>query len=1007
MLRGHLARAALAAAALLVSPFSASAQSGPPAAAPASPQACAAIGSPTAIPSPALIHFDDLPNASIIGGAYQPTHGVTFASDSATRAIIYGNEPAKAHSRPNVAINDAVFPATSAGVPMTITFDTLKTHVGFYLGNGEGLDPTATLTAYDSKGNPICNTTAKVPEAHTQFIGLFDSAGGIQSVTLDYGATALNESIDDLAFAPFREPVVTGRIAYVYRGDAEDAAAFRFLLASRGYGVTLVPLGDVLATDFNAFDLILVADDTGSLDQWGLPGLTDGQVLQITAPNKPILGVGEGGYAFFGRLSLFIGWPQGWHGPDDDLNRSAVAPSAVYSAPNLIPPDPVQVYARPVNAVSIFLAGLPSSALPIGDENPDTDHAPLILEGCRFLWGYGGHPRAMTAAGQDLFHNLVEYALHFQCPPPPNPEPKVCAAVSKTANPPDGTPVAPGSIIEYTLVYTYSNSADCNNTRETRLVDSVPADTMLVPGSASGGISPGFDGALAWPVVPGPGGVTRTFQVRVADTQCVNQRTVNNRAALVAPDRPPVISNIVSHPVDCPPINLPNDEPPYAEDEVQIQPYPILAGKPTAVSVRLINSAATSIPVTVSWQASPDKFGIGLSFNTLATKAVTIPAGGAVIVSATITLAATGHYCIQIRVDSPGYAPIFTQRNLDVTEDLRPGVPDTLTFKVGNPTGALADIALVVINTCPGWTAVVSPSMLVNMLPGQVRDAQLIVTPPNPAVLGSGCHIDVQGWATGPGGGPPELLGGIRKLDVPPVNLPVDVQPPWLEPEITLRFNPPAVGRPNQICVLLQNPLPAARNVTLEYAVADFGAGIGFATVATRTFTLPPASAGRYCADWTPAAGGTLHRCILVTLKQAGYQDMRSQLNVDLAAGLPSLPLPGFVPFRIGNPDLVTHTLQLVPTVYGIDPYWKPVFRRRGPVPDPPPVEIGPGEFLDLEMGLANVGAPARGPQAPPADYRFGDLSRVDVSVRLDGAEVGGFTVQLGIHQARLPLVRR
>ena len=43
-------------------------------------------------------------------------------------------------------------------------------------------------------------------------------------------------------------------------------------------------------------------------------------------------------------------------------------------------------------------------------------------------------------------------------------------------------------------------------------------------------------------------------------------------------------------------------------------------------------------------------------------------------------------------------------------EDLRPGVTDELNFAVGNPTPAIATIQLVVDNTCPGWTAIVTPT---------------------------------------------------------------------------------------------------------------------------------------------------------------------------------------------------------------------------------------------------------------------------------------------------------
>ncbi|MFQ5858059.1 MAG: hypothetical protein ACE5LU_20840, partial [Anaerolineae bacterium] len=171
---------------------------------------CQEIFSPTEIPSPGLIHFDDLPNATVIGASYQASHGVTFESNDITRAIIYGNEPAEAQSPPNVASNDAVFPNTSAGVPMNIFFDSPKTHVGFWMGNGDTVAPAGLMTAYDAAGKVICRVqNAPVLEPHMEFIGIHDPAGRIASVALDYGQTSLSESIDDLYFAPYTPP--TGR----------------------------------------------------------------------------------------------------------------------------------------------------------------------------------------------------------------------------------------------------------------------------------------------------------------------------------------------------------------------------------------------------------------------------------------------------------------------------------------------------------------------------------------------------------------------------------------------------------------------------------------------------------------------------------------------------------------------------------------------------------------------------------------------------------------------------
>ena len=119
------------------------------------------------------------------------------------------------------------------------------------------------------------------------------------------------------------------------------------------------------------------------------------------------------------------------------------------------------------------------------------------------------------------------------------------------------------------------------------------------------------------------------------------------------------------------------------------------------------------------------------------------------------------------------------------------------------------------------------------------------VTPPDPAILGTGCHIDVQGWIGD------QLIGGIRKLDVPPVNLP-HADPPWLEKEISTVPTPPISGTVNLACIELQNPLGFTRTVTVTFSEAVFGAGIPFTPIhPTQTFTLPPNSLQKYCVNWT------------------------------------------------------------------------------------------------------------------------------------------------------------
>jgi hypothetical protein len=387
---------------------------------------------------------------------------------------------------------------------------------------------------------------------------------------------------------------------------------------------------------------------------------------------------------------------------------------------------------------------------------------------------------------------------------------------------------------------------------------------------------------------------------------------------------------------------------------------------------------------------SPNRFGIGLPFNALPVpgnpRVVTLGPHAVAEVVVYWTPASSGHYCIQVKVEGAGFAPIYTQRNLDVTENLQPGVEDVLPFKVANPTVTTATIQLIVDNTCPGWTAWVTPTTLLNVGPlsGDVRDAELHVVPPPGGLLGTACHIDVQGWIGD------RLIGGIRKLDVPPVHLPPS-HVPWLEKEITTIPNPPVIGQANQVCVELQNPLAFTRVVTITFSEAAFGAGIGFTPFATQTFTLPPNSISQYCVNWMPLDVASLHRCLLIELNQPGFRTQRSQLNVDLVRRPPTGWNPGStaVPFVVGNPFSYPGEVDLTGILIGLN-NWMPQFDP------PPPYQLGPGATQNVMLHLLPLMQRAERVRAPDAVNEAsvsGDSVRVDVSLSVNGEPYSGFSV--------------
>jgi uncharacterized repeat protein (TIGR01451 family) len=560
-------------------------------------------------------------------------------------------------------------------------------------------------------------------------------------------------------------------------------------------------------------------------------------------------------------------------------------------------------------------------------------------------------------------------------------------------------------LITYTLNYTYNSLAACNNQGAAKIVDFVPPNTTFVPGSATGGIVPGGDGALVWAVTPTADvSLARSvsFSVRVADTACPGPATLSNQASLQAYTFAPVVTPPLTNSVTCPNLAFPSSSPFYAEDELLVSPYPLAAGRASDVSVRLTNISAVPVTATVQFQVSPQGLGAGLAYATFATRTAVIPASSTILLKSVYTPTTTGLACFQASVTYPGQVlPLKTQSCLDNTEDFSTLATNDLVFPVGNPTASPASITLVVDNTCPGWSAsIISPASGVLTSVGandtDIRSATLHVTRPTPATLGSGCHIDVQAWIG------TTLIGGVRKLDVPPVHLPSNITPAWEEPEISFVPDPPVLGVPNQVCVELNNPTAADKTVTVQFDEADFGAGISFTPFATQSFLLPHGTVNRYCVPYTPAVTGTAHRCILVHLIQAGYQPMTSQRNVDLVRYTGSLSTLD-IPITISNPDLVDHHVTFDLSTLGISPLWVPVIK---PSPGDPPIDVIPGGGTLIVHLQFTGGVVALAPQPVP-EFRFGDSSRVSVGVLLDGAPTSGFTILLPYTSTYFPLIKR
>ncbi len=216
------------------------------------------------------------------------------------------------------------------------------------------------------------------------------------------------------------------------------------------------------------------------------------------AAGIPIMGLGEGGYAFFGKLNLFIGWPNGWHGPQEKTNKAAGAPADYYTG-----------------VVSQPGAGLQ----PAGQRRRHLPEPGAAAQRCHRRSAWRTPPRTtprsssraagccgaiaatrngMAADGKTVFLNAVAYmrvSTSAQTEPPP--------PVAVHASPRAPTRRMARRSCRARSSSTRSPTPTASRSRSSWSTP-IPMDTIYVPGSASDGIAPGADGSLVWPIPASP-----------------------------------------------------------------------------------------------------------------------------------------------------------------------------------------------------------------------------------------------------------------------------------------------------------------------------------------------------------------------------------------------------------------------------------------------------------------------------------------------------------------------
>jgi len=441
------------------------------------------------------------------------------------------------------------------------------------------------------------------------------------------------------------------------------------------------------------------------------------------------------------------------------------------------------------------------------------------------------------------------------------------------------------------------------------------------------------------------------------------------------------------------PVHRPKD-PVYAESEIGIDPYPIIPGQPVELSVEVFNPTDEDHVVTTTFSVAP--FGIGLPFTTTGIAPnpihIFVPARGAARGHVTWHPLPGWHgkFCVQVTLGIGDHETVWSRRNIDVGEPLEPDVPHSLVFEVGNPSAGTVTTTLGLIAHLPDWTLELSPDTLPGMTPGAVRPVTLTVMPPADARLGSGEPIvDVEAYVEG------ELVGGFRKLNVPPIPLHKPHEKGYAESEISIEPYPPQQGQPTQISVTVQNSSDVAMTVNLEFGWAKFGMGIPFSTTGIvdhiQAVTLDPGMTKIVGVTWTPSQSG--HQCVRILLSDPDgqYEPQESQRNVDVTER--TFCGTNVYNFTVLNDSGVTTTVDIGLITFNVPASWQ--------------VTTTPSDTLELCAGcegvvLVTVKIPCPStPQALRASQTMyalqeeaGSVPTVDVEGYVAGILVGGIELQ-------------
>ncbi len=212
------------------------------------------------------------------------------------------------------------------------------------------------------------------------------------------------------------------RVGLIHGVTTSAATAYKTGLENKGMRISLLPISGLNANSaatLATYDMLMVDTNTGNLNTW--EGSSDVQNAIRTA-GRPLLGIGEGGYAYLGKFGSPIGWANAWHIPTGATSFAIPSPahptnSGIFSI--ISSAGSVTVSSSNMPYLAINLPPTVASTLQLVARQPDDathyisvlNTKPTATTGAtEAIWGFDGMP-SYTDNGWNALANLGWFML--------------------------------------------------------------------------------------------------------------------------------------------------------------------------------------------------------------------------------------------------------------------------------------------------------------------------------------------------------------------------------------------------------------------------------------------------------------------------------------------------------------------------------------------------------------------------------------------------------------------